>query len=192
MNILQNDVTGETRLCCSSSKWRSRIASGRPAEFAPYVFQVLSQMLELHKGDAMPQSYVALLPSLLTPTLWQSRGNVPALVRLLQAFLARGGAKIAANNQISPILGIYQQLISSRINDEYGFELLQSLFANVSAAQMDQYKKAVLTLMLTRLQTSKTEKFSRGFIGFVAEWACTQQPEYPDYVVLAFDAVQPG
>jgi exportin-2 (importin alpha re-exporter) len=85
-------------------------------------------MLELHTSRELPASYTALLPSLLTPALWQSRSNVPALVRLLQAFLAKGSDQILTASTLSSLLGIYQSLIASRVNDDYGFELLLSLF----------------------------------------------------------------
>ena len=51
--------------------------------------------------------YSAILPPLLTPTLWESRGNIPALVRLLRAFLGRGGQQIVAAGQVTPMLGIF-------------------------------------------------------------------------------------
>jgi exportin-2 (importin alpha re-exporter) len=101
-------------------------------EFVPFVFQILSQMLELHNGEQIPPSYTALLPSLLTPALWQTRSNVPALVRLLQAFLAKGSNQIVTTSTLQSLLGIYQQLIASRVNDEFGFELLLSIFQYVS------------------------------------------------------------
>jgi hypothetical protein len=46
--------------------------------------------------------------------------------------------------------------------------------------------------MLTRLQNSRTEKFSRGFVNFVASTCCIEKSGYPNYIVGAFDAVQPG
>lgn len=168
------------------------ILQNEVAEFVPYVFQLLSQLLELRPAGQLPSSYQSLLPSLLTPALWQSRGNVPALVRLLQAYLAKAAAAMVANNQIPAVLGIYQQLIASRINDEFGFELMQTVFEHVDEAALQPYKSAVMTLMLTRLQSSRTEKFTKGFVAFVAALAALQKPSYPSATVEAFDAVQPG
>lgn len=168
------------------------ILQGEVAEFVPYVFQLLSQLLELRPAGQLPSSYQSLLPSLLTPALWQSRGNVPALVRLLQAYLSKAASAMVSNNQIPAVLGIYQQLIASRINDEFGFELMQTAFEFVDEGALQPYKQAVLTLMLTRLQTSRTEKFSRGFVAFVATLSCLQKPGYPQAVMEAFEAVQPG
>ena len=74
-------------------------------EFIPYVFQVMSLLLETHKND-IPSSYMALFPHLLQPVLWERTGNIPALVRLLQAFLERGSntkASAAADKIVSQI-----------------------------------------------------------------------------------------
>lgn len=62
----------------------------------PYVFQVMSLLLEMHK-DEIPNSYMALFPHLLQPVLWERTGNIPPLVRLLQAYLERGSNTIAAS-----------------------------------------------------------------------------------------------
>lgn len=64
-------------------------------EFIPYVFQVMSLLLEMHKNE-IPSSYMALFPHLLQPVLWERTGNIPPLVRLLQAFLERGASTIAS------------------------------------------------------------------------------------------------
>lgn len=65
------------------------------SEFIPYVFQVMSLLLEMHKND-IPSSYMALFPHLLQPVLWERSGNIPPLVRLLQAYLERGANAIAS------------------------------------------------------------------------------------------------
>lgn len=66
------------------------------AEFLPYVFQVMSLLLEIH-ASSIPSSYMALFPHLLQPALWERTGNIPPLVRLLQAFLEKGGATISTS-----------------------------------------------------------------------------------------------
>ena len=58
-------------------------------------------------------------------------GNVPGLVRLLEAYLDCGGKEIAEKNQLPAFLGIFQKLIASRQNDHFGFELLVSIFQHV-------------------------------------------------------------
>lgn len=54
----------------------------------------MSLLLEIH-SNSIPSSYMALFPHLLQPVLWERSGNIPPLVRLLQAYLQKGGACIA-------------------------------------------------------------------------------------------------
>lgn len=164
------------------------ILSQDVAEFQPYVFQILSQMLELHT-EGLPDAYSSLLPPILTPLCWENRGNVPALVRLVRAFLSKDAPRIVAQGRLSAMLGIYQKLVSSRINEGFALELLETLFAAVPAQDFEQYRRAVLTLLLTRLQQSKTDKLVKGTIHLVASISLTKGA---DYAVETFEAVQPG
>lgn len=75
-----------------------------------------------------------MLPILLQPASWQQRGSIPALVRLLRAFLKRDGAQMAASGQFTSVLAVVQQkLIPSKLNDMYGFELLQAIVRYIPA-----------------------------------------------------------
>lgn len=120
-------------------------------EFMPYVFQLLAQLLEQHGGHDLTPDYVALLNPLMNPPLWEQGvyclkpwlreygsdkvktnicliGNIPALVRLIQTYLAKGANTILAENKLEPILGIFQQkLVNSRQNDHYGMLLLEAV-----------------------------------------------------------------
>jgi exportin-2 (importin alpha re-exporter) len=107
------------------------ILSADIPEFTPYVFQILAQLFEYHMEPGVPALYQPLLAPLLMPSLWESHGNVPALVRLLQAYLSHGGESIASSNQLPAFLGIFQKLIASRLNDHHGFDLLLSIFQHV-------------------------------------------------------------
>ena len=68
-------------------------------EFIPYVFQILSLLLEMHT-DSIPDPYMALFPHLLLPVLWERPGNIPPLVRLLQAFIERGSKQIDPDKMV--------------------------------------------------------------------------------------------
>ncbi|TIB17584.1 hypothetical protein E3P92_01009 [Wallemia ichthyophaga] len=161
-------------------------------EFQPFVFQIVAQLLEI-QGEGTPDAFKPLLAPLMQPTLWEQRGNVPPLVRLLKAFLLRVSEDIVANNQISNILGVFQKLIGSKVQDVYGFELLEGLIENVPAQTMQDYIAPVLTLLLTRLQASKTDQFTRAFIHFFMLTAALDDKGYGvPFLVSGFDKVQPG
>ena len=81
--ILSNDVTGRqfvtSRVSCSA--WLECNLSSPNAmlfcplsEFLPYVFQVLSLLLEIRQ-DEIPEPYMELFPLLLSPVLWERTGT---------------------------------------------------------------------------------------------------------------------
>ncbi|KAI5297643.1 importin-alpha export receptor, partial [Ascosphaera atra] len=135
-------------------------------EFMPYVFQLLAALLEANPSATLPEAYQSLIGPILMPIMWESKGNVPALVRLLSSVIPRGSEAIAKNNQIEPILGIFQKLVSSKTNESYGFDLLEAVVANFPPQALERYFPSVLTIILTRLQNSKTETFSLRFVRF--------------------------
>lgn len=101
-------------------------------EYIPYVFQVLAQMLEFHNGGAVPGEYRNLLPILLTPAMWQQKGSIPGLVRLLKAFLSQDNEQMFVTGQVASVLAVVQQrLIPSKLNDAWGIELLQAVITCV-------------------------------------------------------------
>ncbi|TNN85626.1 Exportin-2 [Liparis tanakae] len=158
-------------------------------EFLPYVFQVMSLLLEIH-SNSIPSSYMALFPHLLQPVLWERTGNIPPLVRLLQAYLEKGGASIAgsAADKIPGLLGVFQKLIASKANDHQGFYLLNSIIEHMPTESILQYRKQIFILLFQRLQSSKTTKFIKSFLVFINLY-CVK------YGAIAlqeiFDSIQP-
>ena len=85
-------------------------------EFIPYVFQILAQLLSCRpENGGLSDAYRALFPPLLAPVLWERKGNVPALVDLMKAYLSRGASEIVSGNHIPPVLGIFQKLLSAKV-----------------------------------------------------------------------------
>ena len=94
------------------------------------MFQLFAALLEANTSGPVAQEFTMLIPPILNPSLWTSKGNVPALVRLLSALIPRAPSEIVQNNQIESILGIFQNLVSTRTNEIYGFELLECIIGN--------------------------------------------------------------
>ncbi|EGN91830.1 hypothetical protein SERLA73DRAFT_100047 [Serpula lacrymans var. lacrymans S7.3] len=161
-------------------------------QYIPYVFQILAQMLEMHKAN-VPTEYRNLLPFLLTPTCWQQKGSIPGLVKLLKAFLARDAQQMLSTGQITAVLAVIQQrLVPSKINDAWGFELLQSVVQHIPPAQLRQYFKVLVMTLLTRMQTSKTDKYVYLFSHFfLFTMSIDVEGLGPDYVISTVEEVQP-
>jgi len=137
-------------------------------EFVPYVFQILSLLLELHQNDKIPDPYLALFQFLLVPVLWERPGNIKPLVRLLQAYISRGPAQVVATGKTEALLGVFQKLIASKTNDHEGFYLLQTMVEHFPSDVVNQYVRSIFQLLFQRLTSSKTTKFVKSFLVFIS------------------------
>ncbi|KAI1407444.1 putative mportin-alpha export receptor [Hypoxylon sp. FL1857] len=135
-------------------------------EFIPYIFQILAKLLELDPSGALPNHFQALVPSLVLPTLWETRGNVPALTRLLAAIIPRASRSIVAENQLQPILGIFQKLLSGKKTEQNAFDLLESIVVSIDRSALESYFKEILSLLFMKLQGTPSESFKVRFVRF--------------------------
>ncbi|KAL9121336.1 MAG: hypothetical protein Q9187_002102 [Circinaria calcarea] len=139
-------------------------------EFIPYVLQLFAALLEANPSALLPDYYKSLIPPILTVEFWSSRGNVPALVRLLVSIIQRGASEMVTNNQLEPILGIFKQLVEKKANEIYAFELLECILSYFpsydpqSVTLLNNYYAPIMQMLFLRLQNSKTEAFSSRFV----------------------------
>ncbi|CAG5027047.1 unnamed protein product, partial [Parnassius apollo] len=149
-------------------------------EFMPYVFQMLSLLLELRGSTSGSSSssasgdgdaYGALLPCLVAPPLWERPANVRPLVRLLCAFVAVRTDLVLRSGKLNAMLGVFQKLIASKTNDHEGFYLVQTMLYKFGNSVMQPYTKQIITLLFQRLSSSKTTKYVRGLIAFLGFYA---------------------
>jgi exportin-2 (importin alpha re-exporter) len=49
---------------------------------------------------------MALFPHLLAPALWERPGNIPPLVRLIQAYIEKGAKQIPVENVVGSCLKV--------------------------------------------------------------------------------------
>ena len=140
------------------------------SEFLPYVFQLLSLLLEV-RPLPVPPAYMTIYPYLLAPALWERSGNVPALVRLLQAFVEKASSDLPMGEKLMNLLGVFQKLIASKSNDHEGFYLLGSLVEHISPEVLMPHYKDIFVLLFQRLQSSKTTKYAKGLIIFLCLFA---------------------
>ncbi|KAL2612267.1 hypothetical protein R1flu_023959 [Riccia fluitans] len=139
-------------------------------EFAPYVFQILAQLIESRRPP-LPAVYIAMFPPLLTATLWQRSANVPALVRLLQAYLQNAPQEFSQASQLNPVLGVFEKLVASRSTDHQGFYILNTVIENLSYQTFAQYVPQIWGILFTRLQRERTVKFIKSLIIFMSLFA---------------------
>jgi exportin-2 (importin alpha re-exporter) len=137
------------------------------AEFTPYVFQVLAQLLEYSPaGNPLSPAYTGLFEPLLMPSVWEKKGNIPATTRLLQAYICKVAHELSS--YLKPILGIFQKLIASKATETSAFEILNSVIIHFPAESLDPTLPTVFHLLFTRLQSSKTPRYTQLVTTFFA------------------------
>uniref|UniRef100_A0A5S6QFA0 Exportin-2 n=1 Tax=Trichuris muris TaxID=70415 RepID=A0A5S6QFA0_TRIMR len=141
------------------------------SDFVPYVFQVLSLMLNMRvgKGEGIPEAYMALYPFILQPCLWERRGYVPALVRLLEAYLRLSYKQEVSADTFGSIIPIFSRLVNIRSAEQDGMELISTAAEWVAYPFFEPHYKTVLTVLFTRLQAMKTERFAGLFATFFCQ-----------------------
>lgn len=157
----------------------------------PYVFQLFAAMLEAEPAKPLPQPFQSLLGPIIAPPIWEQRGNVPALVRLLTAVIPRSTEEIIKGNQLEGVLGIFQKLVSTKVYEGYGFDLLESVIDTFPPSTLEPYWIHVITIMLTRLQGQQSTAFQLRFVRFYHFIASRDDKGLgTDFFVAATDKVQ--
>lgn len=165
-------------------------------EFHPYVFQIFAQLIESRStassnGTAvqLPETYYTILPPLLTPLFWERPGNIPALVRLVEAYLTVSAPEVVTRGHLQAVLGVFQKLLSSKAHGHEAFYIINALITHVDLESLTQYLPHIWGLLFQKLQSARTIRYVRSllvFIGlFVSKHGC-------EATSASIDAVQPG
>ncbi|CAN6439530.1 unnamed protein product [Victoria cruziana] len=133
--------------------------------FLPYALQIFALMIDVNRPP-LPTTYMQLFSPLLSPELWMTRSNVPALVRLLQAYLQKGPMEL--NQRLSEVLGIFQNLIDSARAEEYGFYIVNTVVENLSYDVISPYVPHIWNALFTRLHNQRTIKFIKSLVLFMS------------------------
>lgn len=157
-------------------------------EFTPYVFQVLAQLLEYRPvGSGLGQAYSSLFQPILTPDVWNERGNVPALARLLQAYIKKAPTEIVGH--IMGILGVFQKLVASTVTEDSAFGILTSAIVFFPKEAMEPNIATIFQILLTRLQAAKKQRYKSLVTTFFALFTGKYGAQA---FVDCINAIQPG
>jgi exportin-2 (importin alpha re-exporter) len=188
------------------------------ADFFPYVFQLLAELLELKPAPpagehSLTDAYKTLLPPVLSPGLWSSKGTVPAVTDLLvvsgappsplprcaapltpplprlQAYLLRGGAYIVTAGHLPTVLGIWQRLLSTKGQEAFSFAILNAMLEGVPMEALQGHLPAILQMVMARLQELKAIRVARLFVHTLALAAGLHSPALLEGVLGSFGPV---
>ncbi|XP_027336191.1 exportin-2 isoform X2 [Abrus precatorius] len=131
------------------------ILSNDVTEFFPYTFQLLAQLVELNRPP-IPPIYMQIFEILLSPESWKRAPNVPALVRLLQAFLQKAPNEISQGDRLTKVLGIFDTLIQSSSSSEQGFYVLNTVIESLNYDAIKPYISHIWAALFRELQKRRT------------------------------------
>ncbi|WOK97250.1 exportin-2 [Canna indica] len=157
-------------------------------EFWPYAFQIFAQLVEMSKPP-LSDSYMQLFLVLLSPESWKRSGNVPALVRLLQAYLQKVPNELKNEGRLHQVILISINLISVSRTEELGFYVLNTVVENLSCEIVAPYFKEIWSAIFTRLQSRRVVKFVKSLVIFMS---LILVKHGPNVLVDSIDALQQG
>ncbi|KAJ2902204.1 putative chromosome segregation protein [Zalerion maritima] len=167
-----------------------QILAEEVSEFVPYVLQILAKLLEANPTGALSDNYKTLMTPLLTPAMWETRGNVPGCARLLSALIPRG-TQFIGNQELIQILGIFQRLIDGKKIQMYGFDVLDAAVLSFTAATLDPYFKDILNVLFAKLDKDPSDSFKHRFVRFYHVVSSkTDQGMGADYFIQHADTIQ--
>lgn len=135
-------------------------------EFTPYIFQLYAAMVATSPSPTLSANFQALVQPILTLSMWENRGNIPALTRLLVTMIPKGAAQIAAANQTEAVLVIFQKLVGTKTNETFAMDLIETIVLFFPTEALKPFWQPMLQLMFTRLSGSPTENFKLRFVRF--------------------------
>lgn len=159
------------------------------AELLPYVYQIIGLFIEARKKDPadLVKRYGDSFRNFLVPTVWLRSGNVPALARLVRAYIKF--APDFVGPQLQPVLGVFQKLISSKSTDRAGLQILNDIIFFMPVSYWENFYGTILNLLMMRLQNSKTLVLVSALI---FNLCLTMLKHGPATLIGALDKIQNG
>ncbi|KAK1272184.1 Exportin-2 [Acorus gramineus] len=136
-------------------------------EFWPYTFQIFAQLVEVH-APPLPPSYMHLFELLLLEETWKRPEVVPALVRLLRAYLRKSPHELNQEGRLDRVIDIFNRLITSSKTESLGFYIMNTLIENLGWDMISSKAGKIWTLIFVRLQSHQARGFVKSLIIFMS------------------------
>jgi exportin-2 (importin alpha re-exporter) len=160
-------------------------------DFLPYTFQILGLLLDA--TSSVKPLYQALFGRLLTLELWRAQGNVPGLIRLLRAYFSKHTVFAAMLGQhMESILERFQFVLQNRKTESQAFDLVNAMYAHLPLEIYQKYFQTLVTVLLTRLQNSKSPKFQKEFVVSLSLFMHRDRSPAPGVLPGVLNSIQAG
>ncbi|PNY05507.1 exportin-2-like protein [Trifolium pratense] len=147
----------------------------------------LPLLVELNRPP-IPPTYMQIFESMLSPDSWKTASNVPALVRLLQAFLEKAPNEISQGDRLNKVLGIFDTLIQSSSTSEQGFYVLNTVIESLQYEFIKPHISCIWNAIFREIQKRQTVKLLKSLLIFISLFLIKHGSSN---VVDTINAVQP-
>jgi exportin-2 (importin alpha re-exporter) len=147
----------------------SEILQSGNQDLMPYVLQMLALLLSRHAS--VPDHYRGLFDLAISPPMYENHGNIPAIVTLLRAFLAKG-EKAAAfiKERLTGALGAFQKILSVRRQVSQAVELIVAMLHYLPLPLYRDHLPEVCRLFFVRLSGDKSPYTFRQIVSFFSHF----------------------
>ena len=145
-----------------------QILASQVGEFMPYALQIMAQLLRL-SPDGITGEFQSIFPMILHPAQYQNRGNVPALVELLKAYLRAPGdgpnsTKVVVVPKLGAVLGVWQELCRRKSTELHALRMLEVIVGHLPVLAYEKMLGQVFGILIQRLLKVKGPRFKMLFI----------------------------
>jgi len=132
------------------------------------VLQIMAQLLRFNPGG-ITKPFQDIFPVILHPDMYTFRGNCPALVELLKAYLVTKGqgASSAASvvvPKLTAVLGVWQKLCKSKSTETHAMRMLETLVCHLPVSAYGNFLKKIFEVLITKLMKAKGDRFKFQFV----------------------------
>ncbi|CAJ0587619.1 unnamed protein product, partial [Mesorhabditis spiculigera] len=159
-------------------------------DLIPYALQLTGVLLaDCVTRGAPADAYLGFLSFLMRQDFWAKSANIPAVLSLLEIYLKALPDKVCESYS-TLLVTQYVRLISSKNLELYGFKLASLLLPHMQRLQgIDNPFAILFNNILKRLRDSKTPRFNKHFLVFVARFVVVVNVET---FVKVLEQMQPG
>lgn len=128
----------------------------------------MAQLLNLEPNGITPP-FRAMFQMLLHPAQYELKGNVPALVELLKAYMRKPGngpesTRAVVIPHLKPVLGVWQKLCCSKSTEMHALNMLEVIVSSVPTDAYGAMLGQILSILIQRLLKVKGLRFKYLFI----------------------------
>merc|ERR1719453_2611636 len=96
------------------------------------------------------------------------------------------------SQHLEAVLERFQFVLSNRKTESSAFDLVNAMYSHLPLELYQRYFKTMVTVLLTRLQSSKSPKFQKDFVVSCSLFVHRDGTQAPGALAAVFNEIQPG